>query len=199
VFLLGADRVVPPAGRSHLYALLEESARAGETLTQDYYEEYTRLRRTLLEALLAANPNVAPPLVLTATQRLLDRVLFIAFAEDRDLLPGATLQKAYEHRDPYRPRAIWDNFRALFHAIDQGSQPLDVPRYNGGLFALDSLLDERLEAAAQITPQDLAAAQRADSQFATCLYVYDSEEKLRECLVLRNGWKAQDAERSIAV
>jgi methylase of polypeptide subunit release factors/phage tail protein X len=144
VFLLGAERVVPPAGRSHLYALLEESARAGETLTQAYYAEYARIRRRLLEALLAANPGVPPSQVLAATQRLLDRALFIAFAEDRELLPGATLQKAYEHRDPYRPRPIWDNFRALFRAIDLGSPPLNVPRYNGGLFAPDSLLDEAL-------------------------------------------------------
>jgi hypothetical protein len=43
------------------------------------------------------------------------------------------------------------------------------------------------------------AAQRADSQFQTCLYVYDTEEKLRECLVLKNQWPAQDAARAIAV
>ena len=34
------------------------------------------------------------------------------------------------------------------------------------------------------------AAERADSQFRTCLYVYDTEERLRECLVLRSGWPA---------
>jgi hypothetical protein len=48
------------------------------------------------------------------------------------------------------------------------------------------------------TPRD-TVAQRADSQFATCLYIYDSEEKLRECLVVRNGWKAEDAERQIVI
>jgi hypothetical protein len=51
-----------------------------------------------------------------------------------------------------------------------------------------------------LTPPPVdTAKQRADSQFATCLYVYNSEEKLRECLVLRNGWKAQDAERQIVL
>jgi hypothetical protein len=43
------------------------------------------------------------------------------------------------------------------------------------------------------------AAQRADSQFQTCLYVYDSEEKLRECLVLKQGWTAENAARRIAL
>ncbi len=43
------------------------------------------------------------------------------------------------------------------------------------------------------------AVQRADSQFQTCLYVYDSAEKLRECLVIHNGWNAEKAERRIAI
>lgn len=43
------------------------------------------------------------------------------------------------------------------------------------------------------------ARQRADSQFNTCLYVYDSEERLRECLVLRFQWPTPEAARRIAI
>ena len=43
------------------------------------------------------------------------------------------------------------------------------------------------------------AQQRADSQFNTCLFVYDSAEKLRECLVLRFQWPTAEAARRIAV
>ena len=39
---------------------------------------------------------------------------------------------------------------------------------------------------------------RADSQFQTCLYVNDNEEKRRECLVLKSGWAPQEAERRLA-
>lgn len=49
------------------------------------------------------------------------------------------------------------------------------------------------------TPPVDTARQRADSQFITCLYVYDSEEKLRECLVLRFQWPTADAARRIAI
>lgn len=48
-------------------------------------------------------------------------------------------------------------------------------------------------------PRKDTAAARADSQFQTCLYVYDSEEKLRECLVLRQKWSTEDAARRIAM
>jgi methylase of polypeptide subunit release factors len=144
VFLLGAERVVPPAGRSHLYDLLSASERAGDRLTQEFYRAYAAIRHDLLAALLEANPDRAPQDVLSAAQRLLDRVLFIAFAEDRYLLPEETLAEAYKHRDPYNPRPVWDNFKGLFKAIDQGNQALGIPRYNGGLFAEHGLLDRQL-------------------------------------------------------
>src|SRR5205814_1939807 len=66
---------------------------------------------------------------------------FCAFSEDRGLLPADTVKRAYQHSDPYNPRPIWDNFRGLFRAIDQGSAALGIPRYNGGLFADDPLLN----------------------------------------------------------
>ena len=79
--------------------------------------------------------------VLASAQKLLDRVLFIAFCEDRGLLPSDSMRKAYEHRDPYHPRPIWENFRGLFRFINQGNAELDIPEYNGGLFADDPVLD----------------------------------------------------------
>ncbi len=79
--------------------------------------------------------------MLAATQKILDRVLFIAFAEDRGLLPSETIAKAYRHADPYNPRPIWDNFRGLFRSVDEGNPQLQIERYNGGLFAPDELLE----------------------------------------------------------
>jgi hypothetical protein len=144
VFTLGAARVVLDDGATHLDTLLGASRAAGEALTQHYYKTYAALRRRLLNALLEANPHLQPPKVLTATQRVLDRALFVAFAEDRELLPQDSLKGAFEHRDPYHPRPVWQNFLSLFKAIDQGSDALGIPRYNGGLFAHDPVLDETM-------------------------------------------------------
>ncbi len=69
--------------------------------------------------------------------------MFVAFCEDRGLLPADSLKRAFEHQNPYdASRTIWDNFRGLFRAIDGGNAALDIPRYNGGLFAPDPALDE---------------------------------------------------------
>jgi hypothetical protein len=142
MFLLGAERVLPPGGgRCHLYELLAASERAGRELTQQFYQVYAELRRDAFAALAAANAAVDAGLVLTATQKVLDRLLFCAFSEDRGLLPPQTIQRAYEHADPYNPRPIWDNFRGLFAAVNAGNPRLAIPRYNGGLFADDPVLD----------------------------------------------------------
>ncbi len=132
---------MPETGRCHLYELLTESERVGKELTKDFYLGYAKMRQAAFQQLCRDNPDVPRHKVLGCAQKLLDRVLFAAFCEDRGLLPTETIRKAYEHRDPYRPHLIWENFRGLFQAINQGNAALGIHAYNGGLFADDPLLD----------------------------------------------------------
>ena len=76
-----------------------------------------------------------------AAQKLLDRILFIAFCEDRGLLPPETIKRAFSYRDPYNPRPLWDNFRGMFRSVNIGNPDLNIHKYNGGLFADDPVLD----------------------------------------------------------
>jgi hypothetical protein len=99
------------------------------------------MRQDAFEQLSRDNSTVGRHDVLTRTQRLLDRVLFVAFGEDRGLLPHESIRRAFEHQDPYHPRTIWDNFRSLFAAINEGNAALGIYAYNGGLFAGDAVLD----------------------------------------------------------
>jgi hypothetical protein len=94
VFLLGAERVVPPAGICHLYSLLKSSETVGRELTNRFYALYAGIREQVLGRLRRENPAVAPQEILRCTQKLLDRVLFCAFSEDRGLLPPDTLKRA---------------------------------------------------------------------------------------------------------
>jgi len=158
VFLLAAERVVPPAGPCHLDELATASEKVGKELTRDFYVRYANLREDAFEHLRAANPAVPARDVLAATQKVLDRVLFCAFCEDRGLLPAETIARAYQHADPYNPRPIWENFRGLFRAVDRGDARLNIPAYNGGLFADDPTLDAlAVPDAVCRTFQDLAA------------------------------------------
>jgi len=100
--------------------------------------------------------------IFQGTLTLLYRLLFLLYAESRDLLPvhareyrQASLQqlkegirdvagtiadetekeinKRYE-TDSY---GLWQKLKGLFRVIDRGSEELNVPRYNGGLFLTD--------------------------------------------------------------
>jgi hypothetical protein len=144
VFLLGAARVVPEAGQCHLYSLLHASTSVGRRLTNNFYAIYAELRQKVFAGLRDENASVAPQEILRCTQKLLDRVLFCAFCEDRHLLPGDTVQGAFSHSDPYNPKPIWENFRGLFRAVDRGNDGLKIPAYNGGLFAADASIDALL-------------------------------------------------------
>jgi hypothetical protein len=83
---------------------------------------------------------------------VLFRLLFVAYAEDKDLLPYRTNSRYNDHslkrlarrlaewRDKgaaFDPHAtdLWDDVRALWEAVDQGNTGWGVPAYNGGLFS----------------------------------------------------------------
>ena len=149
VFLLGAARVVPETGRCHFYDLSAESERVGKDLTKEFYLRYAEMRQDAFQRLCCDNPDVPRHDVLSCAQKLLDRVLFCAFCEDRGLLPTDTIRKAHEHRDPYQPRPIWENFQGLFRAINRGNAALGIHAYNGGLFADNPVLD-RLKVADEV-------------------------------------------------
>lgn len=135
-FLLGADNLLSGATAK----LLVESQDADKEITRRLYADYKTWRVNLIVALAQGN-NLPFRDILHHAQTILDRVLFIAFAEDRELLPEHTLVECYRHRNPYQPQPIWQNFQGLFRAIDRGNPALHIPAYNGGLFAPDAELD----------------------------------------------------------
>ena len=128
--------------------LLKDSAAADKLITNQLYQDYRNWRLQLIIALAQNNANISMINVIEYAQTILDRILFIAFAEDRELLPAKTLKQAFEHRDPYNPLPIWHNFKGLFSAIDKGNSHLNIPAYNGGLFRLNANID------ALIVPND---------------------------------------------
>lgn len=141
VFLLGAARVVPESGDCHFRELFSKSETVGREITNKFYSFYADLRQTVFARLRTENPTVAQQEILRCSQKLLDRILFCSFCEDRGLLPPETVRGAFDHSDHYNPKPIWDNFRGLFRSVDKGNSGLKIPAYNGGLFAHDPGLD----------------------------------------------------------
>lgn len=137
MLLLSADNLL--SGRTG--ELLKESRREDKDITNALYTDYKSLRGDLISAVRQELPSLDGLKAIAAAQTILDRVLFTAFAEDTGLLPQRILEKAFEHSDPFSPRPIWNNFKGLFASIDKGNHALNVPPYNGGLFAADPVID----------------------------------------------------------
>jgi type I restriction-modification system DNA methylase subunit len=121
--------------------LLEESHQADKDITTQLYNDYRSLRDELLSELIENNDKYAPCDLIAPAQKLLDRILFIAFAEDHALLPANTIADAYANEDRYKTRPKYESFQGLFEAVDKGRAKLNIPAYNGGLFATDKMLD----------------------------------------------------------
>lgn len=122
-------------------ALLDESRKEDRDITARLYSDYRTLRSDLIGAVQSALPDGDPLESIRLGQTILDRVLFIAFAEDNGLLPDNSLLNAFLHRDPYNPKPVWHTFLGLFNAIDRGNEQLKIPRYNGGLFHPNAVID----------------------------------------------------------
>lgn len=137
MLLLSADSLL--SGRT--LDLLRESRREDKDITDKLYRDYKAQRLQLLGAVQEADDTIEALDAIALAQKILDRVLFIAFAEDTGLLPDNTLAAAFTARDPYNPRPVWENFKGLFRAIDLGSEELKIPRYNGGLFRPDEAIN----------------------------------------------------------
>ncbi|MEI6746852.1 MAG: N-6 DNA methylase, partial [Methylococcaceae bacterium] len=142
VLCLHADNLL--AGKTK--ALLAQSKQVEKDITEKLYDDYKNLRELLITRFIEDNPDVEPLDLISPAQKLLDRILFIAFCEDKGLLPSKTIEQAYKYVEIYNPRPIYQNFKGLFQAINKGNEFLKVPAYNGGLFASDKLLDKLIVA-----------------------------------------------------
>lgn len=136
VLLLGAQQLLTGAAQQ----LLEETRIVEREITQQLYLDYKRLRVQTIIALTQSNGG-APSRYIALAQKILDRVLFVAFCEDRGLLPERLLATVIGSRNPFAPTPHWQSFKALWRYIDQGHGDPVISAYNGGLFAPDAALD----------------------------------------------------------
>lgn len=166
--IFSADALAPEGTVSKL---LEDSKRFAASLADRlrdriYDSVMPRLAQGVATARNLQNPTVED---LDLTYRMaitvLFRLLFVAYAEDRDLLP-------YRHSEAYRVRSLkrkaqeladrpppyvvapgtrhWEEVERIWTAIERGDDELSVPPYNGGLFTRDPTLSQAGAALAEL-------------------------------------------------
>lgn len=150
LFLLKKDRLFIKNNeiQSRIDQLLTERRIFEEKVSNEFYFQYEEIRAILFQNLSKENPSIAPVEALSATQKLIDRIIFICFV--RDTLPMinilgnikkglAVLSEHYPQKDIF-----WTELKKAFHSFDEGFLP-KIPHFNGGLFKKDNLLDTRLK------------------------------------------------------
>jgi hypothetical protein len=123
--------------------LLEKCTNRQREVGDELYSRYHDERLKLISYLSGSQRNFPLDKSIRITQKLLDRIIFVAFCEDRELLPPKSLSESWSYVAPFdraAPRK-WKNFLALFDSIDKGNVNRNIPPYNGGLFSEDEDID----------------------------------------------------------
>ena len=127
--------------------LKEESKLHEEDVTGKLYNDYSIFKQQLFNDLIKNNPEIDKLLLFHKSQKLLDRILFILFAEDRGLLPPNAITKIVEQwkslKELDEEKSLYSRFVKLFHHLDEGHKykEYELPAYNGGLFKKDDVID----------------------------------------------------------
>ena len=152
-FFLSHDSLVDGGAQAPVAVLLEKSFARQLELRQSFYSTYFDIRVDLRSAIADATTSITPlptsDEVLEATQRLLDRMMFLYYCEDHPehLIPPETVRNltdAAARMPGSNPHRIYDALKDLFREVDVGSSPasgIQLAAYNGELFKDHPLID----------------------------------------------------------
>lgn len=125
--------------------LLKQTEQRQREVGDALYDDYNQNRLRLIEHLQGQHAKSRDTAIHIA-QKLVDRILFVAFCEDRRLIPDKSIETTYSSIPPFtkvtNPR--WRNFLDMFRVLDQGDHRLrDLKTgFNGGLFHHDPEVDD---------------------------------------------------------
>ena len=124
-----------------------ESSHNEDQITRQLYRDYAAFKRALFADMQANNKGINPLVIFKKSQKLLDRILFILFAEDCGLLPPNSIERiikqweSLKELDAYEP--LYNRLKKYFGYMNTGykGKQHDVFAYNGGLFLPDEVLE----------------------------------------------------------
>lgn len=138
----------------------EESVSQEDIITKKLYKDYSLFKRELHQNLVELNPQYEPLELFQKSQKLLDRFLFVFFAEDRQLLPTNLIFRINKEWQQLRQMRIevslYDRYKIYFEDLNTGAkvslpafhetaiqqkEEYQIFAYNGGLFKEDEILN----------------------------------------------------------
>lgn len=118
-------------------SLVDKTITIQEDFNDEFYKLYSETRLMLIQDLEKQTENLDRLQAIHYAQLIMDRVIFICFAEDKGLLPEQiledTLLTPLKNKN-VRKHRIFDRLRELFEDVHEGNPEKNVSEYNGGLF-----------------------------------------------------------------
>jgi hypothetical protein len=148
--------------------LKEETKFHEENISKQLYKDYSTFKNKFFENIVKNNTQYDKLLLFKKSQKFLDRILFVLFAEDKDLIPTNAISKIVESwatADEIQYKPLYELFTILFEHLNVGhtykKSGYEIPAYNGGLFAADEVLDN-LKVDDEILKDDLLTLSKYD-------------------------------------
>ncbi len=128
--------------------LKDETRFHEKNISEQLYKDYSAFKKRLFENIVKRNPKIDKLKLFKGSQKLLDRLIFIFFAEDCGILPANSISKIIERYDQLRKldayKPLYKIYIQYFGYMNDGKKGEtsmdDIPAYNGGLFAPDEFL-----------------------------------------------------------
>jgi len=118
-----------------------------ESISEKFYKDYKQFRDKIFNNLIKNNPQYDKLTLFKKTQKLLDRFIFIWFAEDTGLVApnmiSNTIQKWKNLLQNDEYFSLFSRFQIAFQYLNAGYtfQSTVYPSFNGGLFQKDEIID----------------------------------------------------------
>lgn len=114
--------------------LIDKTIIIQEDFNDEFYKLYSETRLMLIHDLEETSEDIDRLKAIHYAQLIMDRVIFICFAEDKGLLPEQILEDTVLtpiRNNNVRKHRIFDRLRELFEDIHEGNPGKDVSEYNG--------------------------------------------------------------------
>lgn len=117
--------------------LLKETRMIERDLEDKFYQLYSETRLMLIKELEYSSEDIDRLEAIRLAQLILNRFIFLCFAEDILLIPSETIADVLitpiKHKNLF-DFTMWDRLNELFRFVDKGNEERGISAFNGGLF-----------------------------------------------------------------
>lgn len=120
--------------------LIDLKIKEEEKIEREFYTKYKTIRSKIVSQVIEDNRTYNADVLIEKSQKLLDRFLFIAFCEDKNIIPANIYKTTVLSSNEFFTKH--ELFNVLCRYIDEGNKSKGINKFNGGLFKSDEILND---------------------------------------------------------